>query len=796
MTALKKFGLLISCAILLCLANAAEAANCANGNNEYTSSLTDLTIGSLSASFTPSPSTCDNSPYDFSVANATCSFTLPSPFASAGELDLSNVTASWTETSGGSISEKSITWSGEQDVKTLNGIRFILTDVSFDESPSFSGSVTLKAVVDEETSLQDIVYIMPNEDLGNVTITYQEGGTSEFDYSGLSGLAIELKADSGTTKISEITIDEVSTAGKLLDVTLTALPNVSFKAKEFAAKMDLMSLVFDYDIPNKELTYKSGSGDMTLSEITGLNEDSEIKLGLEFNADNIQTTLEIESSMEAFGCNIGPSGDQGASYSCTMNYNFEITEIKAENITMQKGEGNNYFELKSVDFVLKEGKVESISCDAGKVEYATFMFDLTGTSYDGDTKKLTIQNATLDVKGAIFSISNFIMSNGGNIETLCMTGEFKKDPVEAHIDASMDTTSNPKFSMATNVKIKEDSLSGSILVGSQTNGDTTFAYGYAEINITGAEVPIGTTGLEFTQFGAKAGWNYNVTTEQPDKDCAIVLGGTVGVGDTTDAFELVNGITYTLGTSSSIQLMGQVNVPKNNPMMTGELTANYSFGSGEVGGTLSSSLKVPHDTGKYVDLTSGTINYHFDIDGYDVGSEVGAGPSGKLFSIVDMSGSFDLAGDYTTGLQSANISGSLDYNLSGGVYWPESFNEEGGWQASSTLDFGYNFYLFAHLGAAYNLIFNESGFNGRLGADFWMGSTIYVDWPNMPFWGDDDEIIPYYVEIGAAAEVYKRENGQIWLEGSENTCDGSGGATFTLNGDSIDAPIYLYLGTI
>ncbi|MDF7799386.1 hypothetical protein P4C99_07915 [Pontiellaceae bacterium B1224] len=329
-----------------------------------------------------------------------------------------------------------------------------------------------------------------------------------------------------------------------------------------------------------------------LKEIDGLGDGEEILLGLTYTEDDITAAVKTESGFSAFGFDIGPSGEGGtAEYTCTMNYSFEITKFEITGLTLEKSDDEDEFKIEDVKVCLKEGKITEMSCAHGELEYVGFKFQMDGLTYDGTVKTLTINNAQLEVKDDCFQVTDFVMKSDGSIQSITLDVEFDDDPVYASITAALkDGDQGFCFEASLTVKIKDDGLEGSVVIGSDGDGDSRFSYGYLELKVY-ADVQIGTTPLKFTQVGAEVGYNYDVTGALPDNDCDIVLGGTIGIANSSDAFELVNTILFTIGSDSFVELMGDISIPRNNALLMGELYANYTFGEGQVEGTLSSDLK-------------------------------------------------------------------------------------------------------------------------------------------------------------------------------------------------------------
>ncbi len=597
--------------------------NCPSGETGYESSLSSLTVGGLEFTFS-TPEICGTSPYSFSVTDGTCTLQLPAPFDQES-IDLSGATVEWDETDAGVVSGGKFSWADDEMLITLKGIEFSITEAEFSEASS-SGTIKLKAEVSEETVIKDIIYIQPAQ-LGDVTITFDGNGTFTFDYSALTGLEMKLKADAGTTEIATVSIASVSQAGVITDICLTALPDVDFKSAGFTASLDSLSVTFDYDIPNKNITYRSGAGVIKLKNIEGVQGD--VSLGLTFTETEVKAELSTESTLKAFGFDI-----EGEGVSCEFNYDFELTKIAGTNIDISRAD-NDKFVLKGVSFELTDGKITAFSCASSTVKHKNIEFAISELTYLPDETEIQF-NALLKLPSTEMTVNNFRINNDAEIKVESITLAMNQAPLTIGGTATFTDT---EFSLIdADITFAGTGINADIIVGATE----TFNYGYARLKILSATgVVIPGSPIKIVTLSGAGGYNYTVDEfgNGDASEGALQIGFGMGISDLANKFTLTGEVGgRTMGGDVSLFIRGSVAAPATgDPYFSGDVTCAYWVGEEELIGALSTTITVPPSSGDIVQIDSGDgVNFTFKSGG-EWGVSTVSEISGQLFSVVDWS---------------------------------------------------------------------------------------------------------------------------------------------------------------
>ncbi len=734
-------------AVLFAAITPGMAANCPDGSTQYVSSIDSLTISVLTASFT-SPTNCGTAPYSFSVSNATSSVTLPSPLATETPLNLNGVTASWEETDQGVVSDRVISWTGELEVLTLHGIKFSLTDVSFQESPQFSAEMTLKAEVEEEVAFRDVVYVQPAEDLGDVTITYNEDGTVSFDYSGLSGIAIELKPNG--TKVAEISVDTVTQEGVLQDVTLTALPNVDFESAGFTAQLQSLSLVFDYDIPNTNFTYKSSSGTLALKEIGGLEEDFNVTLTID--DDSAEAALATEEAIKAFGFEI--TGD------ITFNFNhcFEMNSITASGLSITRTD-NDDFSLTGVSFEISDGDLQSLSAGSSSVKYKQISFELQSASYEsGGSLEIS---ATLELPSVQLTVDGFAIATDATVSIESVALALNQTPLSISGDA---TFGESEF----RVDNLDITFAGTGIQADVVIGATSFNYGYAALKVSGNGVALGSSGLKLKTISGKGGYNYYVDSSGSGsaQEGALCIGFGIGISDIGDAILLEGNAAANLGGGDVVlSIDGSVKAPADPAhYFSSALTVNYSIYNKTVSGDLTTSVSLPRGSGSVLNMNNATMTYSIGGGNWSLAAP---SVSGLIFNRINYDSSFNASSSLAGSGFSGSVNGSIDYYLSKTMAYPSNFQPDG----SNANIFGFGFYgtLELELDGNLNASLNSSGITGSLSASASGSSDLTVKWPQW-FW-EETEVHTYSCS-GSGTLTIEKQASNVRIHGEVTLTSG------------------------
>lgn len=588
---------------------------------------------------------------------------------------------------------------------------------------------TLSANLDQDTLLTDIVYLKSGLS-GDVTFTFNGNGSAgSIDFSGLTGLALELKPESAAAAIASVTVDSISAAGLVSGATLSAEPNAEFTCSGFAAELESLDMNFDFDIPQKKFTYNSGSGKLNLKNIEGVEGD--VELDLSFGSASASASFAMDGNIEAFGFDIS-----GESLSATFGYDFTVSKIEGKGLSVQRSD-NSDFNLEDVSFELSDGEISTFSCGTSEIKYESIKFAVSSVTYDSATTELQF-SANLELPSMQMEVTDFKVDSDGSVNTDSMSLSLDIDMDPLIISTGVATFSDSKFSLiGASAKFAGTGIDADVIIGA-----STFNYGYVSLTISG-NVPIGTSGLQFTSLSGLAGYNYTADQEGNGQASLgdLQIGFKIGIGDVAGAVELIGGIGgQTMGGDVTLNINGAVKAPANAPhYFESIVNINYMVGSDTVSGDITTSVSLPPGSGSMLNMEDATMNYASDGENWSLDAPR---VTGKIFSEIEYGASLTASSGLENSGFSGNVDGSLNYTVLKSIVYPDGTGATGrgpfdpiataeGDDSSCTVwGFGFMGDLHLELLGKFDASLNETGVSGSISASIGGSADVLVKFPS------------------------------------------------------------------
>ena len=232
-------------------------------------------------------------------------------------------------------------------------------------------------------------------------------------------------------------------------------------------------------------------------------------------------------------------------------------------------------------------------------------------------------------------------------------------------------------------------------------------------------IPLGSTGLKLTQFGGNLGYNYELNyntskrafTGNPINN-RYLIGLILGVADISDMMEVTGNSIVQFGNRElDLSLIGTIKAPRNKPIFTGKLNANYSMPSHVVSGDISTTVKIPSSSGKVFRGDFG-VDFYAGNGNWSVSS---SGISASILQQITFIGNFNIEGKLSTNYFKGKLAGSASYN------YHRSYNFEVlGADLYANLKAGFNFNGMINL--------DENGLEGQLKVLVEADGTLGVDY--------------------------------------------------------------------
>jgi len=669
------------------------------------------------------------------------------------------VSLSWKEktTNPSDYKDVTVSWNGSYDAGTFGLISANITAVSLSVSSAgdLTGSVTFDAYLNQDQSIGGIA-ILRSGLSGNFTYTYTTGGGGgsiisgggfggTWDFGGVTGFHVDLVK--GSTVIATVTAQSFDANGNINNAELIAATPAVWTTNNFTLSLEQLNLMFNYSIPNNEIEFVSGTGQIKASNVT--NVEGEFELGLTFSPTNVTATVSMTGA-KAFSCTV--SGALTADF----DYSFNVNSIAGNNISAKHDDFEQSFT--GVEFEIADGALEKFGIGQIEAKFKNkITFSMTNATYVKATGILEF-NAKVVLPSIQMEVNHFRINNTGQVTVGNLSANINQSPVTASINVGWSTDQfqgNFAGSFAGNVAIN-----GSLVIGATA----TFNYGHFYLQVATPGIPLGGSGLKMKTLAGEFGYNWKA----PETDGAagvpeqgtLTIGFGMGIADLADIVLIEGYVRLTLGAATQIYLQGDVKVTANPPhYFHGQLKIYYTLGSSSISGSISSEIKFPPSTGNVVSFNTGSVQFAVGGNKWSVASGTMAG---KIFNQIDVTASVNVwAWLSSPGSINGTLSGTVDWTYNLTYAYPSNFNPSSCSTADATdnsLGFGVKGTLDLHLGGSINAQMNQNGLVGTFNAQASAQATLWIKWPCFLVCGWDcvDE---YSASVEGTLNIQKTSSG-------------------------------------
>lgn len=436
-------------------------------------------------------------------------------------------------------------------------------------------------------------------------------------------------------------------------------------------------------------------------------------------------------------------------------------------------------EIHIEQFLVEDGDLRKFE-GGGEVGYRNFRLVIGRLLYENvpSASRLSV-SATLDLgwgKAGVGSVDlrNFTIDEKGAISSFDLEASVAAAPINASLKAAFngsrfDGEFRGNFAGAVGIK-------GSVVIGSKGQPEVPepFRYGYLEMEVSLARgVPIG-GGLSILALNGAFGFNYlpeGAIVQNPDKTTTIApkggvekkdifyLAGGITIGDMGGLASLNGTLALTLGSQSSLQISGTIQVTQPSPFFRGTLSCGYALGTPSIKGSLQSTVKIPL-SGSVIDMDRNTLVYAMESDRWSL---EGQGLGGTFFSFVTLSeGRVQMASSLSRPLDA--MSGTLRARLGGGT------NMGFEWKR---LGFALKGGIRLRFDGVTDVRLDRHGTAGRFDMTVDFGGTLTISTPDLPFFGSVTGT--YDVSARARLDAIKKDD-TLFLSGNVRLLDTNGDA--------------------
>jgi hypothetical protein len=648
-----------------------------------------MTFGPISATFNapPASSSPDGQGFcSYSVNNASFNISLNGIISKQASITGANVSFK-KNCQTGAWKDVSITWNGDLDIGDLSFINGKLKSLNLSVSTAgnLSGSATINVSMAQDKALMNGLVILKQGVNGDVTFTFNNtnGWDGSFDFSGVHNINLDIVK--GATIIANVQNGNLNASGTFTG-TFNAVSNATYTTDAFRITMNSLSLGVEMSMANG-VNFTNGNGSVTVDQIAHSN--GALTLALEFGNGNCNASVTSAgfSALSMTLTNLNLQAD--------FNSNFDLTQFRGA-----LDAKHDLFDLAVhiTEFEIKDGSLTKFNGSA-KVGYRGFSFDLLSATYTPGTLTITAKveiNVTLS---AMLEVTNMTINDAGNITVGGISGDLNRAPVTLKFSATMDAD---RFKGTFSGTFTTISVGGMVDIGAVASP----AYNFAYLSLTaGTNIPLGQSGLKISQLGGQFGMNYQLTNPtQPGGNPSqgnYVVGLSLGIADVANMCELQGQTVAQFGNGNLLlTLSGTLNVLKNNPYFSGNMTINYQLPAQQISGSVSSVVKFPGN-GWILQTNNASVN--FSVGGGQWTAS-GNNMSGTLLSHINLSnGSINFSGSTSSPL---NMSGSIGGTASAGFNYGVNFSGLG-CSLSGNMQMNMNSNI--------NASINQNGLNGCFG---------------------------------------------------------------------------------
>lgn len=664
----------------------------------------------------------------YDVNGAGIAFEMPHASISIAPVQLENVHLRFKMHPDGPFKDVTFTWTGNKKFK-VGIIDALLSNVSLNINAAgeLSGSVDLHVSLNEDIRVKEVAFLRKGI-TGKIVLKYSNvkswAGVS-WDFGGVTNIVIDIEKNGAILAKAQ---GSLSSDG-VLDTSLTAVPGgATYRSNGYEVEVPAggLSIHFKYHITKTDIQIISGTGNFNIKGVEGIEGD--LSLGLSFDPQTIDATVGVEKA-KAFRMNFSD-----VNLTASFNWSFDTGSIKGQ-LSAKHDEFNAAFE--NVDFEVNLGRLVKFGVKSAQMEWKKFEVSIKDALY--------VHNAGLkfDIGLVILGmgsveIQRFMIDQSGRVSLDKIKGDINKSPVNVSFSAQFAASS---FSGSFNGTFPGNvGIGGTVAVGVQ-GGASSFTYAYLQLAV-GTNIPLGSSGLKLREISGEFGYNWDASASEGGAGGPRQGTHTIGLGlklsDTADLMLLGGYMRLILGNASKMTLIGNVQVTASTEYFKGEMTINYTFGSMQVDGSLTSSLKIP-SSGSIIMVDRCVLNYKVASSRWWANGDM----QGKFFNNdnITIQGVTDIKAPLSspsglTGYFSGKISASLEDNIT----YPDGFNPSSCSTADATdnfVGFGFKGEYDLKFGGSTTAYLNQHGISGSFTIYVNFSGKASVKWPCLIFCGED-----------------------------------------------------------
>ena len=596
----------------------------------------------------------------------------------------------------------------------------------------FTGSVDFGVKLIEDQDFGEFYkFVWRKGASGAFKYTYSSADAGAWDFS-INGLKADMLLNEKV--IAQAAVSNIDQDGTCKGVALKLTANAvdTFTMNGFKFSFNKLEGNFDYNFVNKEFSFKSGTGKITMNTPKGIQGKFSLDLVLD---ENSMTGTVTGKKIPAFGGNL--EGEIAVVFDSEF---MDLSEISGNDIEyvspkIKKQGGAN---ISDVEFSIINGELKSLNIDAMIIEYSQVFFKLSKATYSNEMLVLNSsceigKNVSLDVKG-------FTISSEGTIILEKISANVNLSPV--HIKGNLALASSSiAGSLGVSIGSSQE-FNCSFTAGKAGDGDGSFNYGQLIIHSQFSNgLPLGTTGFQLFSVSGVAGYNHTVKGSVSNfslgspKENHHEVGFNLGIKDSASLLALNGGAKIILGTNSAFSIGGGLAIPATGDhYVEGSATVSYQFNQSEVKGTVSAEVNIPKKTGSIFKVNNSALNFTIDKDGVDISAK----GKGQLLSKIDL----DLRVfncEYKHGSFSGRSEGTFQVATSGSYRFPENFGM-GEASENTSAGFGILWNYNLSLAGGYNITLLPDNYTGSVYANVGGDMDVYMKWKGFLWW-DGSEII-------------------------------------------------------
>ncbi len=675
----------------------------------------------FSLSVPAEPEIQDNQGYCvYDVTNAGLEFEMPHDTLQIDDQKLENVHLKFKKNpADGAFKDVTFTWTGSKTFKAgLLDAQLSNLSLSIDSGGKLRGSVDLEISLNKDVNVKEVVFLRKGV-TGKITLNYINAsgwGDVSWNFGGITNLNIELEKDEEVLASATGSLTE---SGVLEAIMATGGATYNTKGFEVEIPPNSLSIGFRYDITKKKIEITSGSGNLKIKGITGI--DGYLDLKLSVSEQGIEAEAGAENA-EAFAMEFSDVSLKAA-FSAEFDMNMCEGRLSAKHQDFE-----NKFE--NIEFKVQNGELVTFGLGSVNTRWKNFEVTIAHALYAKN------QGLSLDISLIItgmgnMAIENFKISETGKITLEKIEGQIDKSPVNvslkaAFADSEFDGSFSGKF--PGNVAI-----GGRVVLGVQ-GGASGFTYVYLKLD-AGTNILLGSSGLKIRQISGELGYNFNASAGEGGTGTKQKGTHTIGLGlklgDVADLMVLGGYVRLILGNASSMELIGDVQVTADTEYFGGRMNLQYEFGKAEVRGALSATLKIPSN-GNIILMDNAQINYEVSGGQWAMDGNM----SGQFFSNpnIRIQGATDLSAPMgrPAGGMRGGLDGSISASLSNSIIYPDHFNPASCATADDTdngVGFGFRGDYAVGMEGDVEVQLNRHGVSGSFGVRVNFSGNAKVKWP-------------------------------------------------------------------